>query len=194
MAAERHFSAAQAAWVMVATSVSLNDAFISAWGYKFRLNLIRPRTFIRETMDSTWEPAIPTPAVSRVSLGAFGDLCRGAQARRLHRLEGAGAPQAEAALLAFFRPSGPKSAFTVGRGLLERVVVRSTRRMVQMRNGSKKPVVEPPPGSAGVSKGRRVNVRAPSRLDERPARPEPNAAPTPTPKRKPNGDDVARKR
>ena len=61
MVTERHLSAAQAAWVMVATSVSLNDAFIAAWGYKFRLNLIRPRTFIRETMDSTWEPAIPTP-------------------------------------------------------------------------------------------------------------------------------------
>jgi hypothetical protein len=46
---------------MVATSVALNDGFISAWGYKFRLNLIRPRTFIREAIDSTWEPAIPTP-------------------------------------------------------------------------------------------------------------------------------------
>ncbi len=61
MVTERHLDAEQAAWVMVATSVALNDAFISAWGYKFRLNLIRPRTFIRETMDSTWEPAIPTP-------------------------------------------------------------------------------------------------------------------------------------
>jgi len=61
MVTERRLSAEQAAWVMVATSVALNDAFISAWGYKFRLNLIRPRTFIRETMDSTWEPAIPTP-------------------------------------------------------------------------------------------------------------------------------------
>jgi hypothetical protein len=61
MVTERRLNAEQAAWVMVATSVALNDAFISAWGYKFRLNLIRPRTFIRETMDSTWEPAIPTP-------------------------------------------------------------------------------------------------------------------------------------
>ena len=61
MVTERRLSAEQGAWVMVATSVALNDAFIAAWGYKFRLNLIRPRTFIRETMDSTWEPAIPTP-------------------------------------------------------------------------------------------------------------------------------------
>ena len=64
-----------------------------------------------------------------------------------------------------------------------------------MRNGSKKPGVDK--GSAGVSKGRRVNVRAPSRADSPPAsRPEPSAtpAPTPTPKRKPNGEDLARKR
>lgn len=61
MVSERRLSAEQGAWLMVATSVALNDAFIAAWGYKFRLNLIRPRTFIRQTMDSTWEPAIPTP-------------------------------------------------------------------------------------------------------------------------------------
>ena len=61
MVSERHLSAEQAAWLMVATSVALNDAFVSTWGYKFRYNLIRPRTFIRETMDSTWEPMIPTP-------------------------------------------------------------------------------------------------------------------------------------
>ena len=29
---------------MVVTSASLADAFISSWGYKFRINLIRPRT------------------------------------------------------------------------------------------------------------------------------------------------------
>src|SRR5262249_21328539 len=51
----------QAAWLMAVTSTGLADAFVSAWAYKFRLNLIRPRTFIRQTMDSTWEPAIATP-------------------------------------------------------------------------------------------------------------------------------------
>jgi hypothetical protein len=61
MIEQRNLSAPQAAWMMVVTSTALADAFISAWAYKFRLNLIRPRTFIRQTMDSTWEPAIPTP-------------------------------------------------------------------------------------------------------------------------------------
>ncbi|HEY5060570.1 MAG TPA: vanadium-dependent haloperoxidase, partial [Gemmatimonadaceae bacterium] len=61
MVSERHLSAEKAAWVEMLTSVSLADAFIAAWGYKFKLNVIRPRTFIRATIDSTWEPAIPTP-------------------------------------------------------------------------------------------------------------------------------------
>ncbi|HEX7939264.1 MAG TPA: vanadium-dependent haloperoxidase, partial [Gemmatimonadaceae bacterium] len=51
----------EAARVMVTTSVALADAFIAAWGYKFKYNLIRPRTYIRAVMDSTWEPAIATP-------------------------------------------------------------------------------------------------------------------------------------
>ena len=58
---ERKLSGEDAARVMVATSISLADAFIASWGYKFKINLIRPRTYIRQVMDSTWEPAIPTP-------------------------------------------------------------------------------------------------------------------------------------
>ena len=61
MIAPQRMSAPDAAWMMVATSASLADAFIASWGYKFRHNLIRPRTYIRITMDSTWEPTIPTP-------------------------------------------------------------------------------------------------------------------------------------
>lgn len=61
MVSEKHLTADEAAWMMAVTGVSLADAFIAAWGYKFKLNLIRPRTYIRQTMDSTWEPFIPTP-------------------------------------------------------------------------------------------------------------------------------------
>jgi hypothetical protein len=61
MVSEKKLSAEQAAWLMAQTGVSLADAFISVWGYKFKLNLIRPRTFIRATIDPAWEPAIPTP-------------------------------------------------------------------------------------------------------------------------------------
>jgi hypothetical protein len=81
MIEERRLSAPQAAWMMAVTSTALADAFVAAWAYKFRLNLIRPRTFIRQTMDPTWEPAIPTPPFpeylsghSTVSAAAAGTL------------------------------------------------------------------------------------------------------------------------
>jgi hypothetical protein len=61
MVSEKHLTAEQGAWLTAQTSLSIADGFIAAWGYKFMLNVIRPRTFIRATMDSTWEPAIPTP-------------------------------------------------------------------------------------------------------------------------------------
>jgi membrane-associated phospholipid phosphatase len=58
---ERHLSAEDAARVMLLTSVAQADAFIATWGYKYTLTLIRPRTYIRRVIDSTWEPLIPTP-------------------------------------------------------------------------------------------------------------------------------------
>lgn len=61
MVSQQKLPADRAAWLMAQTAVSMADAFISVWGYKFTMNVIRPRTFIRATMDSTWEPAIPTP-------------------------------------------------------------------------------------------------------------------------------------
>jgi hypothetical protein len=37
------------------------DAFIAIWHEKYRLNLIRPVTYIRRYIDSAWTPAIVTP-------------------------------------------------------------------------------------------------------------------------------------
>lgn len=61
MVAERHLSGNDAARLMMLTALAQADAFIAAWGYKFQYSLIRPRTFIRRVIDSTWEPLIPTP-------------------------------------------------------------------------------------------------------------------------------------
>jgi len=44
-----------------AKALATSDAFIAAWGYKYKYNLIRPRTYIRRLIDTTWEPLIPTP-------------------------------------------------------------------------------------------------------------------------------------
>lgn len=61
LVSQRGMSGAEAARATTLTAVAVADAFISAWGYKFRYNLIRPRTYIRAVIDSTWEPFIPTP-------------------------------------------------------------------------------------------------------------------------------------
>ncbi|MEQ1690617.1 MAG: vanadium-dependent haloperoxidase [Gemmatimonas sp.] len=61
MISERHLTADKAAELVLATAVAQADAFIAAWGYKYQYNLLRPRTYIRRVIDSTWEPLIPTP-------------------------------------------------------------------------------------------------------------------------------------
>ena len=60
-AAARGLTAPAAAGVVLATSIAVADAFIAAWGYKYRDVTIRPRTYIRRVIDPRWEPAIPTP-------------------------------------------------------------------------------------------------------------------------------------
>jgi hypothetical protein len=61
MISAQHLSAEDAARAIMATSVAMADAFIATWGYKFKFNVVRPRTYIRTWIDPTWEPAIPTP-------------------------------------------------------------------------------------------------------------------------------------
>jgi membrane-associated phospholipid phosphatase len=61
MVSQRRLSAEEAARLMVLTAAAQADAFIATWGYKYRQNLTRPRTYIRSIIDSTWEPLIPTP-------------------------------------------------------------------------------------------------------------------------------------
>ena len=61
MVSQRKLTATEAAALMMLTSMAQADAFIASWGYKYRLNLVRPRTYIRRVIDSTWEPFIPTP-------------------------------------------------------------------------------------------------------------------------------------
>lgn len=61
MVSERKLAADEAARLMLATSLAQADAFIAAWGYKYQFNVVRPRTYIRRVIDSTWEPLISTP-------------------------------------------------------------------------------------------------------------------------------------
>jgi hypothetical protein len=58
---QERLPATQAARVFALTAMAQADAFIAVWGYKYRFNLIRPRTYIRRVIDPAWEPQIPTP-------------------------------------------------------------------------------------------------------------------------------------
>jgi membrane-associated phospholipid phosphatase len=61
IATEKQLDAGATARLMLLTAVAQADAFIASWGYKYTHNLLRPRTYIRQVIDSTWEPLIPTP-------------------------------------------------------------------------------------------------------------------------------------
>lgn len=61
MVEQKGLSAIESARLSMATSIAVADAFISTWRVKFMYNVIRPRTYIRRTLDPRWEPAISTP-------------------------------------------------------------------------------------------------------------------------------------
>lgn len=42
-------------------NIALADAFISCWDLKFRANLLRPVTYIRENINPNWSPLLSTP-------------------------------------------------------------------------------------------------------------------------------------
>ncbi|MGO4294360.1 vanadium-dependent haloperoxidase [Chitinophaga sp. RAB17] len=51
----------EAATILAQVGIGLNDAAILCWKYKYRYNLIRPITYIRRHIDSTWSALIGTP-------------------------------------------------------------------------------------------------------------------------------------
>lgn len=65
-------SADQAAEMFVLVTLAQSDAFIGIWHEKYRTNLIRPVTYIRRYIDSTWTPAIVTPAFPEYPSGHSG--------------------------------------------------------------------------------------------------------------------------
>lgn len=62
----------QAAEMFVLVTVAQADAFIAIWHEKYRLNLIRPVTYVRRYIDPTWTPAIVTPPFPEYPSGHSG--------------------------------------------------------------------------------------------------------------------------
>jgi hypothetical protein len=65
-------SADQAAEMFVLVTLAQADAFIAIWHEKYRLNLIRPVTYVHRYIDSTWTPAIVTPPFPEYPSGHSG--------------------------------------------------------------------------------------------------------------------------
>ena len=65
-------SANQAAEMFVLMTLAQADAFIAIWHEKYRSNVIRPVTYIRRYIDSTWTPAIVTPPFPEYPSGHSG--------------------------------------------------------------------------------------------------------------------------
>jgi hypothetical protein len=58
-----------AAYAYAKLGMSQNDAFISCWHTKFTYNLMRPVTYIRANIDSTWSSLIGTPPFPEYTSG-----------------------------------------------------------------------------------------------------------------------------
>lgn len=62
----------RAAEMFVLVTLAQADAFIGIWYDKYRISLIRPATYIRRYIDSTWTPAIITPPFPEFPSGHAG--------------------------------------------------------------------------------------------------------------------------
>jgi membrane-associated phospholipid phosphatase len=54
-------SLGRAAEMYALTGIALADSFISAWNVKYRVQLVRPVTYINAYIDPKWKPIINTP-------------------------------------------------------------------------------------------------------------------------------------
>ncbi len=56
-----HLNLSEAAILLAKVGIAENDAAVVCWRAKFKMNLLRPVTFIKEYIDAAWVPLIPTP-------------------------------------------------------------------------------------------------------------------------------------
>lgn len=60
---------ARATEVLAMTGISLADAFTSCWTEKYRRNLVRPVTYIRNNIDANWASFVNSPAFPEYTSG-----------------------------------------------------------------------------------------------------------------------------
>lgn len=55
--------------VFARTGVALHEAFLSCWTWKYRLNLLRPVTYVRRHIDPAWSTFVNTPQFPEYTSG-----------------------------------------------------------------------------------------------------------------------------
>ncbi len=66
---QREIPLDRAAQAYAAVGVAVSDAFISCWRTKYRYNLLRPVTYIRNVIDPAWTPLLTTPPFPEYTSG-----------------------------------------------------------------------------------------------------------------------------
>lgn len=61
MATRLKMNLQKAAEMYALVGISMADAFISCWDCKYKINLLRPITYIHENIDPNWTPLLSTP-------------------------------------------------------------------------------------------------------------------------------------
>ena len=59
----------EAAEMYVRVGVALADAFIACWHAKYRVNMLRPITYVRRHIDPRWSPLLLTPPFPEYTSG-----------------------------------------------------------------------------------------------------------------------------
>ncbi|MFN0274902.1 MAG: vanadium-dependent haloperoxidase [Chitinophagales bacterium] len=62
----------RAAELYALTATAMADACITVWNTKYRVNLVRPKTYINETFEAGWEPYVETPPFAGYTSGHSG--------------------------------------------------------------------------------------------------------------------------
>ena len=69
LARQRHLSLAAAAEAYARVGLAVHDAFVACWHEKYRSNLQRPVTYIRNQIDPGWTPYLVTPGFPAYTSG-----------------------------------------------------------------------------------------------------------------------------
>jgi hypothetical protein len=141
----------RAAEMYAVVGVALGDAFIGCWDLKYRVNLVRPETYIKKYISRSWAPYIQTPpfpeypsghsvgsgAAAEVLIGLFGTVAykddthrsRGLPARSFTSFEAAASEAAISRLYGGIHyrvaiENGLRIGRCIGQRVLERVQMR----------------------------------------------------------------------